>query len=98
NDLIVHNSTLMSQAADRLAATVGRTLYVTGEESVQQVKLRAERLGAASGELYLVAETEMDAIEAHVAALKPRFVVVDSIQTMNDASLTSAPATVSQVR
>src|SRR5215213_3436506 len=49
----IGKSTLMSQAADRLSATVGRTLYVTGEESVQQVKLRAERLGAASGELYL---------------------------------------------
>lgn len=94
----IGKSTLLTQVAQQLSANQGRTLYVTGEESVQQVKLRAERLGAASAELYLVAETEIDAIEAHVAALRPRFVVVDSIQTMNDASLTSAPATVSQVR
>jgi DNA repair protein RadA/Sms len=94
----VGKSTMMTQAAHQLSAKQGRTLYVTGEESVQQVKLRAERLGAASAKLYLVAETEIDAIEAHVTSLKPRFVVVDSIQTMHDASLTSAPATVSQVR
>jgi DNA repair protein RadA/Sms len=98
NDLIVHNSTLLSQVASQVSAKHGRTLYVTGEESVQQVKMRAERLAALSPELLLAAETEIDVIEAHIASLKPRFVVIDSIQTMHDSSIASASATVSQVR
>jgi DNA repair protein RadA/Sms len=98
NDLVVHNSTLLCQIADRLAAAHGRTLYVTGEESTQQVRMRADRLGVAAPELYLVAETEIDHVEAHAARLKPRFLVIDSIQTMHDGAIASASATVSQVR
>jgi DNA repair protein RadA/Sms len=98
NDLIVHNSTLLCQVASKVASQHGRTLYVTGEESVQQVKMRAERLGALSSELLLAAETEIDVVEAHIASLKPRFVVIDSIQTMHDSGIASASATVSQVR
>jgi DNA repair protein RadA/Sms len=98
NDLIVHNSTLLLDAASRISSKHGTTLYVTGEESVQQVKLRAERLGALAPELLLAAETEIDVIEAHIAKLKPRFVVIDSIQTMHDSGIASAAATVSQVR
>lgn len=94
----VGKSTLLAQVADRLARTHGRTLYVTGEESAQQVRMRADRLGLAAPELYLVAETEIDLVEAHAARLKPRFIVIDSIQTMHDAAIASASATVSQVR
>jgi DNA repair protein RadA/Sms len=98
NDLVIHNSTLLMQASGRLALGAGRTLYVTGEESTQQVKLRAERLDTLAPELYLSAETDIDVIEAHAQNLKPRFLVVDSIQTVHDASIGSAPGTVSQVR
>jgi DNA repair protein RadA/Sms len=94
----IGKSTLLGQVAGRISAAHGPTLYVTGEESVQQVKMRADRLGVAEPELLLAAETEMDAVEAHVANLKPRFVIIDSIQTMHDGSIASASATVSQVR
>ena len=94
----IGKSTLLMQVSAALAAGAGRVLYVTGEESTQQVRLRAERLGALARDLYLVAETDVDQIEEHVGALKPRFLVVDSIQTAFDPSIGSAPATVSQVR
>jgi DNA repair protein RadA/Sms len=94
----IGKSTLLTQACGRLASGAGRTLYVTGEESAQQVKLRAERLDTLAAELYLAAETDIEAIEAHAVSLKPRFLVIDSIQTVHDPSIGSAPATVSQVR
>lgn len=98
NDLIVHNSTLLTSVSARLAESQGPTLYVTGEESIQQVKMRADRLDALSEHLLLAAETDVERVEAHVQRLHPRFLVVDSIQTVFDPALTSAPATVSQVR
>ena len=94
----IGKSTLLMQASGRLAAECGRVLYVTGEESTQQVKLRGERLGTLAPELYLAAETDIQAIEAHTLNLKPRFLVIDSIQTVHDPEVGSAPATVSQVR
>ena len=94
----IGKSTVLMQASASLARAAGRTLYVTGEESTQQVRLRAERLNALAPELYLVAETNLDAILAHLQETKPRYVVIDSIQTMHDPALESAPATVSQVR
>ena len=94
----IGKSTLLMQASGQLASGVGRVLYVTGEESVQQVKLRAERLGTLAPELYLAAETQIDLIETHVLNLKPAFLVVDSIQTVYDPEAGSAPGTVSQVR
>jgi DNA repair protein RadA/Sms len=94
----IGKSTLLMQASSELARGAGRTLYVTGEESTQQVKLRAERLDALADELYLAAETDIEVIESHVHNLRPRFVVVDSIQTVYDPAIGSAPATVSQVR
>src|SRR5579872_6930518 len=92
----IGKSTLLMQASGRLAAAGGRTLYVTGEESVQQVKLRADRLGSAAenggsgsgagpgsaDELYLLAETDIESVEAHTSRLQPRFLVIDSIQTV----------------
>lgn len=94
----IGKSTLLMQASGRLAEGCGRVLYVTGEESTQQVKLRGERLGTLAPELYLAAETDIQSIEAHTLNLKPRFLVVDSIQTVHDPDVGSAPATVSQVR
>lgn len=94
----IGKSTLLMQASGQLALSGGRTLYVTGEESAQQVRLRGERLGTLAPELYLAAETDIDAIEAHVRNLRPRYLIIDSIQTVFDPSVGSAPATVSQVR
>jgi len=94
----IGKSTLLMQAAGRLAEGAGRALYVTGEESTHQVKLRAERLGVTGANLYLAAETDMDTVEAHARSLEPAFLIVDSIQTAHDPAHDSAPGTVSQVR
>src|SRR5262249_9792424 len=75
----IGKSTLLLQASRALAEGGGPVLYVSGEESAGQVKLRAERLGIAPGGLYFVAENDLQAVEAHVTALKPRVLVVDSI-------------------
>lgn len=94
----IGKSTLLMQASSRVAASSGRTLYVTGEESPQQVKMRAERMDALADNLYLLAETDIAAVEAHADELRPRYLVIDSIQTVHDPEIGSAPGTVSQVR
>jgi DNA repair protein RadA/Sms len=94
----IGKSTLLLQATRALAGTTGPVLYVSGEESAGQVKLRAERLGIAPPGLYFVAENDLQLIESHVAELRPRVLVVDSIQTVFLPGLESAPGTVSQVR
>jgi DNA repair protein RadA/Sms len=91
-------STLLIQASRALAERAGPILYVSGEESAAQVKLRADRLGIAADSLYFLAETDLDAIAAHVAQLGPGVLVVDSIQTMFLPEVESAPGSVSQVR
>jgi DNA repair protein RadA/Sms len=73
-------------------------LYISGEESVQQMKMRAERLGLKPDALYLLTETSMDEILAHIERLQPRIVVVDSVQTVYLEELTSAAGSISQVR
>jgi DNA repair protein RadA/Sms len=93
----IGKSTLLLQGADRLAAS-GPVLYVTGEESVRQVKLRGERLGVSAQGLYLLAETSLEAVLDRVRELKPAFLIVDSIQTVYTSALESAPGSVSQVR
>jgi len=93
----IGKSTLLLQAADCWAAEK-KVLYVTAEESARQVKLRAERLGIAGPELYLLAETSLEAILERTRELLPAFLVVDSIQTVFTAALESAPGSVSQVR
>ena len=93
----IGKSTLLLQCMDNLAAAA-KVLYVTAEESVQQVKLRADRLGAASEQLYLLSETSMARIVETARDWKPAFLVVDSIQTVFSHELQSAPGTVSQVR
>ena len=90
-------STLLLQTLCRLAAQQP-ALYVTGEESPEQIALRANRLSLPTDQLQLMAETDVDAILASVEALKPRVLVVDSIQVVHSETLTSAPGSVSQVR
>ena len=90
-------STLLLQTLCRLAAQQP-ALYVTGEESPEQIALRANRLGLPTDQLQLMAETDVDAILASAEALKPQVLVVDSIQVVHSETLTSAPGSVSQVR
>src|SRR5467141_2768411 len=94
----IGKSTLLLQACRALAERQGPVLYVSGEESAAQVKLRANRLGIAPKALYFLAETDLEVIEAHAAELRPRAIIVDSIQTVFLPGLESAPGSVSQVR
>ena len=94
----IGKSTLLLQAMHKLAEQVGEVLYVSGEESASQTRLRGERLGASHPRLLILAENSLEAILAHAATLKPRAMVVDSIQTVWTSSLESAPGSVSQVR
>jgi DNA repair protein RadA/Sms len=94
----IGKSTLLLQASAALAGGAGPVLYVSGEESAAQVKLRADRLGLAAPDLFVLAETQLEAVEAHVETIRPRAVVVDSIQTVYLSDLESAPGSVSQVR
>ena len=93
----IGKSTLLLQASARLA-DVGTVLYVTAEESTRQLKLRGERLGVRGGELFVLAETSLEAILERVRELRPAYLVVDSIQTIFTSALESAPGSVSQVR
>jgi len=94
----IGKSTLILQVLSALASSGLKCLLVCGEESVQQVRLRAERLGALRPRLWLVAETALPHILSAVDEVAPDFVVVDSIQTVYDPDLASAPGTVAQVR
>jgi DNA repair protein RadA/Sms len=93
----IGKSTLLLQMSAGLA-TVGKVLYISGEESAQQVKLRASRLTVPGDNLFILTETNMAAIMEHIAQMSPQFLVVDSIQTMYLDELASAPGSVSQVR
>ena len=94
----VGKSTLLLMALDSFARRGLPVLYASGEESLQQTKLRADRLGVGGETLYLMAETSFDAIEAAVRATKPVAVVVDSVQTVAVADLQGIPGSVGQVR
>jgi len=93
----IGKSTLLLQASRHLAEQ-GNVLYVTGEESPQQVRLRGERIGAEHNAIHLAASTDLEAILATIDRLKPSTVIIDSIQTTVTSRLTSAPGTVAQVR
>ncbi len=93
----IGKSTLLLQAGAALGAA-HRTLYVTGEESVEQVALRAQRLGLVNAPVELLAEVQLEAIVGAISATQPEVVVIDSIQTVYSEALQSAPGSVAQVR
>ncbi|WP_433290264.1 DNA repair protein RadA [Pseudonocardia sp. CA-142604] len=93
----VGKSTLLLEVAAK-AASAGRVLYVTGEESAGQVRLRAERTGAVHDELYLAAESDLGAIVGHIDELRPDLLVVDSVQTMSTGDADGSPGGVTQTR
>ena len=94
----IGKSTILLQVMDHLAKSAGPVLYVSGEESARQTRLRGERLGVRSRELLILPETSLEKVLAQIAAVKPAAVVIDSIQTMYAPGLESAPGSVSQVR
>jgi DNA repair protein RadA/Sms len=94
----IGKSTLLLQVAVLMDQIAGPVLYVSGEESERQIKMRAERLGLESENLYLVTETEIGAIMTHIETVKPRLLIIDSIQTTYTEGKASAAGSVSQVR
>ncbi|MEK4512971.1 DNA repair protein RadA [Paenibacillus sp. FSL K6-2524] len=94
----IGKSTLLLQTSHEMAHIGLKVLYISGEESMRQTKLRAERLGALSPELYVLCESSMDGIEEAIESVKPDFLVIDSIQTVYLPEVTSAPGSVSQIR
>ena len=94
----IGKSTLLLQAAVSVAKNTGTTLYVSGEESAQQLKMRAERLGVGQSDLFLLTDTNMDNMIFQIESLRPKLAIIDSIQTMYMDSVPSSPGTVSQVR
>uniref|UniRef100_UPI00195D4FBF DNA repair protein RadA n=1 Tax=Desulforadius tongensis TaxID=1216062 RepID=UPI00195D4FBF len=93
----IGKSTLLLQAAGSLSAG-GKVLYITGEESMRQVGIRAQRLGIDTKKLYLACETDLEIITGYLKEFSPKVAVVDSIQTMVHPDISSAPGSVSQVR
>jgi DNA repair protein RadA/Sms len=93
----VGKSTLLLEAG-ALVAESGPVLYVTGEESAAQVRLRADRIGAVSDRLFLAAENDLDAVLAHIEAVRPALLIIDSVQTISAAGVDGAPGGVTQIR
>ncbi|MDX9754225.1 MAG: DNA repair protein RadA [bacterium] len=94
----IGKSTLLLQIADRIASAQGRVLYFSGEESPEQIRMRAERLGCLSPELLIKSENKVEEIIADIRTYKPFLAIIDSIQTTVWAELSSAPGSVAQVR
>jgi DNA repair protein RadA/Sms len=94
----IGKSTLLLQVARDMAVGEATILYVSGEESLEQIKLRGDRLGVRDGRLFLLAETNLERILAQAERLAPKILIVDSIQTVFSAKMTSGPGTISQVR
>ncbi len=94
----IGKSTLLLQVADKLSAKGKRVLYVSGEESERQIKMRGERLGVEAENLFLLPETNLENILDEVERNEPAAIIVDSIQTVFSSSIESAPGSVSQVR
>ena len=92
----IGKSTILLQLCGRMQA--GKILYVTGEESLRQLRLRAERLGVDCDSLYVLAETELETVLEQVETLRPELLIIDSIQTMCSTELDSAPGSVGQVK
>ena len=94
----IGKSTLLLQVCRNLAGQQKKVLYISGEESLQQIKIRAERIGVFDEHLVLLCETNLEVIRAVIEREKPEFVIIDSIQTMYNEEVSSAPGSVSQVR
>lgn len=94
----IGKSTLLLQVADSISRRYGTVLYISGEESQEQIKLRADRLQVTGHRLLIVTETNVEVIEKYLEEYRPVFVIIDSIQTLYTSSITSAPGSVSQVR
>ena len=94
----IGKSTLLLQTANNISKKYGKVIYISGEESEEQIKIRAERLGINSIDLYIVSETNLDVIEILIDQLNPTFVIIDSIQTIYKEGVSSAPGSVSQVK
>ncbi len=94
----IGKSTLLLQMLQRLAERGAKVLYISGEESAKQIKLRGRRIGAASPNLLILVEIDLESMARHIESIRPQAVVVDSIQTVYSAALSSAPGSVGQVR
>jgi DNA repair protein RadA/Sms len=94
----IGKSTLMLQVAALVAQSQGAVVYVSGEETLRQTKLRAERLGIKGKNLYLLSETDLEAILGHVEQMSPSLVVIDSIQAVHLPDIEGAPGSIGQVR
>jgi DNA repair protein RadA/Sms len=94
----IGKSTLLLQASAAIAQDKGKVVYISGEETLHQIKLRSERLGITGERLYLLAETDLEAILAQLEQLAPSLAVIDSIQTVYVPELGAAPGSVTQVR
>ncbi len=94
----IGKSTLLLQVCQRLSAAGQKILYISGEESLKQIKLRANRMGEFTENLYLLCETSLNTIRGIIEQQKPDMVVIDSIQTMYNEEVSSAPGSVTQVR
>jgi DNA repair protein RadA/Sms len=94
----VGKSTLLLEVAAQTARHRRRTLYITGEESAAQVRLRADRTGAVQDELYLAAETDLGAVLGHIEAVGPKLLVIDSVQTISASDVDGVPGGVTQVK
>lgn len=91
----IGKSTLVMQAASSMKAKI---LYVTGEESVRQINLRAKRLKVKQSDIFLLSETDLDIVTSAIDKVKPDVVIIDSIQTMQKPEYENAPGTVTQIR
>lgn len=94
----IGKSTLLLQMCKHLAETDKRVLYISGEESLRQIKMRANRLGEFKHDMLLLSETNLDVVEQTIRSVEPEIVVIDSIQTMFEEEVGSAPGSVGQVR
>lgn len=94
----IGKSTLLLQVCRNLSGQAVNVLYISGEESLQQIKIRAQRIGSFGDSLSLLCETNLDTIREVIGRLKPGIVIIDSIQTMYSENVASAPGSVSQVR
>ncbi len=94
----IGKSTLLLESANNIAASGKKVLYVSGEESLQQLKMRAKRMGVDAEDLLMLSETEIDTVDGVIEEISPDFVIIDSIQTMYSPEIPSTAGSVSQIR